>query len=501
MYRVMLVDDEDLEREGMAALVPWNEMGMELTDMAWNGIEALEKLKAGRPDIVITDIKMPVMDGLELIRRARELYPEMEFVILSGYGEFDYTSQAMEYGIRHYILKPCDEERLVETLRKVCQSLDERRAQESTDKEYRSTLQRALPHAKEQILSALISLRQLSPSDELLLRQFMKGKEGQCLLYGLRAEEELDQLDRFALGNILTELLGEEQILLSSGSPGESLFLLPASLEAGMVSLMRKVHREFARYRAVKLTSAVSEPGEIQDTYRMYAQLRELFAKGAREGHQEFLSRALWENPPEDALRLLDYRGLRNAVSFPEVLFELYTARAKMGLDGFSLEQMQESLADALLLVYEIADFGAQAVSSEPELWRRAAQSCRDRLPGARKQEEQDRRMEPVLFAVYENIRNPELSLQYLAREILFMNEDYLGRLFSRNMKEKYSAFLVETRMRMAQRLLDYDPEIRISDLAEQVGYAPDGQYFAKAFRKYTGMTPSDYRRGRLQTE
>ena len=116
MNKVLLVDDEDIEREAMAEIIPWKKLDMELVDMAWNGIEGLEKIRMHIPDIVITDIKMPVMDGIQLIRNTKELYPDILFVVLSGYGEYEYTSRAMELGIRHYILKPCDEEKIVEVL-------------------------------------------------------------------------------------------------------------------------------------------------------------------------------------------------------------------------------------------------------------------------------------------------------------------------------------------------------------------------------------------------
>lgn len=104
MYRLLIVDDEELEREGMAEFIPWKEYDIELVGTAWNGVEGLEKIKKLQPDIVITDIKMPVMDGIELIRKAKRLYPDIVFIVLSGYGEYEYTSQAMEEGVRHYIL-------------------------------------------------------------------------------------------------------------------------------------------------------------------------------------------------------------------------------------------------------------------------------------------------------------------------------------------------------------------------------------------------------------
>lgn len=99
LYKILIVDDEEIEREGMAGLIEWEQYGMILVGTAWNGIEGLEKIRTLSPDIVLTDIKMPGMDGIELIQNTREQMPWVEFVVLSGYGEYEYTSKAMEQGI------------------------------------------------------------------------------------------------------------------------------------------------------------------------------------------------------------------------------------------------------------------------------------------------------------------------------------------------------------------------------------------------------------------
>lgn len=114
MYKLLIVDDEAIERDGMANLIPWQAYGVELVGTAWNGMDGYEKIEALHPDIVLTDIKMPVMNGIELIRKTKYKFPDIEFLILSGYGEYEFTSQAMEEGVRHYILKPCDEAKIVE---------------------------------------------------------------------------------------------------------------------------------------------------------------------------------------------------------------------------------------------------------------------------------------------------------------------------------------------------------------------------------------------------
>ena len=112
MYKLLIVDDEKIEREGMAEFIDWNTYGIEIAGTAWNGQAGYEKVLETHPDIVMTDIKMPVMDGIGLIRKLKEEFPDIQVIVLSGYGEYEYTSQAMEMGVKYYILKPCDEERI-----------------------------------------------------------------------------------------------------------------------------------------------------------------------------------------------------------------------------------------------------------------------------------------------------------------------------------------------------------------------------------------------------
>ncbi len=107
----------------MADFIQWEKYGISLAGTAWNGVEGYEEIQNQMPDIVITDIKMPVMNGIELIRKTREDFPDIVFIVLSGYGEYEYTSRAMELGVRHYILKPCDEAKIVEVIGKVTEEL------------------------------------------------------------------------------------------------------------------------------------------------------------------------------------------------------------------------------------------------------------------------------------------------------------------------------------------------------------------------------------------
>ncbi len=119
MMRVLLVDDEAIIRESIAAMIPWEELGYQLIGTAENGIVAYDMIRDEYPDVILTDICMPVMTGLELIEKANKLDETIKYVVLSGYNEFDYAKQAMKFGVKHYLLKPTDKRQIIDALREV----------------------------------------------------------------------------------------------------------------------------------------------------------------------------------------------------------------------------------------------------------------------------------------------------------------------------------------------------------------------------------------------
>lgn len=128
MIRLLLADDERIIREGIERMIPCRELGIEITASCANALSALDSMTDALPDILLTDIKMPGMDGLALIERALTLKPDLQCVILSGYEEFDFARKAMGLGVKEYLLKPCDPQELREVLARLCQAVRERRA-------------------------------------------------------------------------------------------------------------------------------------------------------------------------------------------------------------------------------------------------------------------------------------------------------------------------------------------------------------------------------------
>ncbi|WP_127586354.1 response regulator [Paenibacillus koleovorans] len=131
MLKVMLVDDETKIVEGLTVMIDWNKYGFEICGRARNGLEALQIARQLEPDLIVTDIRMPQMDGLELIREWKSTHPQTQFIILSGFTEFQYAKQAMQLGVRHYVLKPIEETALEASLVEVARSIASLREEES----------------------------------------------------------------------------------------------------------------------------------------------------------------------------------------------------------------------------------------------------------------------------------------------------------------------------------------------------------------------------------
>ncbi|WP_062047595.1 response regulator [Bacillus sp. JCM 19034] len=157
MYKVLLVDDERMILEGISSIVDWHYQGAQLIGAVRNGIEALEFMEQEEPHIVITDITMPGLDGLQLVERGSELYPNVKWILLSGFNEFEYAQKAMSFGVKHYLLKPCNEEVISQAIREVVSELEEWEEQSHYLDKVKSKVDQLICDEKERLVSALVN--------------------------------------------------------------------------------------------------------------------------------------------------------------------------------------------------------------------------------------------------------------------------------------------------------------------------------------------------------
>lgn len=195
MHRVIIVEDSDWIRKGLEFTVPWQEYGFAVVGTASNGLEGLEAIRALEPDLVILDIKMPQMDGLAMMERLREGGGRSpEFIVISGYGDFEYTRKAILLGARDYILKPIADDDLAEALRRMA-----------------ATLSRG---DSERRLAALFEQQAFDPGFVAFFHRLMDEtvKRDDLAGYAMRRIEERFDTD-IALGDIADELRVSESTL------------------------------------------------------------------------------------------------------------------------------------------------------------------------------------------------------------------------------------------------------------------------------------------------
>lgn len=156
-YKVILADDEEEVLQSIQRKLEWGKYRFEVVETFLNGSDVMEFLETQEADLVITDIRMPFMDGIEVAKRISERYPQIKVIILSGYGDFNYAKEAMSYHVSDYILKPVNAKEMEEVLRRAREELDREREEKKSIHFLKSQYMKNLPIIRESLLNQLIS--------------------------------------------------------------------------------------------------------------------------------------------------------------------------------------------------------------------------------------------------------------------------------------------------------------------------------------------------------
>lgn len=443
--------------------------------------------------------KMPVMNGIELIQKLSETYRNIVVVVLSGYGEYEFTSQAMEYGIRHYILKPCDEDKIVAVMNDAKKEVDKRR-------EYHTLKRELLPHAKEELFRRLLTGSRLSDDEIMALKKDFPANGDSYRLLAMKNEVSgFEYIEQFILGNILGEILQMATMPLFTYVDDMVIFAIDVCTDNSLSKAVERTLQEFARMKSKAIASAASLEGDISVAHELYKQLLYLFTMVDNKTDAGLLCYPT-QNEAESNTYYFDFDRLKSSDRYDNILFEITLAMKKLQSIGLSNDEKQR-IFEAFIVTWssyvgseklKLLNIGGinSDESAITEVSRWIAETLNIYETGKEKE-----RMEKILDVIYSNFDNTELNIQYIAKNILFMNEDYFGRVFIRNMHLKFSAYLEQSRIEMAKRLLEYNPDMRIAMLTELIGYPADGQYFSKTFRKVCGMTPTEYRENLKKTD
>ncbi|CAI6086680.1 response regulator [Cohnella sp. JJ-181] len=508
MYKVLLVDDERLILDGISRIVDWASAGTALAGTARNGAEAFGRIAELEPDIVITDVKMPVMDGLQLVERAHEAYPRIRFIVLSGFGEFEYASRAMQYGVKHYLLKPTNEHKIAGALAELIAELDEEARRDAFVRQMKTEMDAVMPHVKEQFLKEFVTNKTFGIRDWDRYRQLFAldyDYRVRLILFQLQTPFEFEHL--FAIRNIAGEVL--EQPLLST-TIGDHVLLVVRDEDGGdLQQRLRRIREIFQRYYKLKATVALSEPDHITNARGLYRETLSCLNYGFYVEEGSLITRKDTLLPSRDDAFSYDEERLCMAVrsghleeaeaALAEFIGGLREAQLDIGVaKSYVLQQFvalirlcepgrmslyygQIPALVEITTLHAIEHFLEQA-AKEIAQWN-YEQNVGRHSAIVRK----------VIAIVEDQLGNPELSLGWVAQEMLYMNADYLGKLFKKETGEKFSGYVTQSRIKRAMADLAADPDLKIFELAERLGFGDNPQYFSQIFKKYAGCTPSEY--------
>ncbi len=498
MIRLIIVEDEQVIRSGIERHLVWQELGVDEVRSAANADEALEICASFRPDIILSDIRMPGMNGIELCTRFRELLPGSQIIFISGFSDKEYLMAAIRLGAISYVEKPIS---VPELSKAVAKAVACARRQVRQERDMVHYLLRSCEEGSEKMSEALklFAQGQQIQNDSrfciALMRvragfgdpQAMGGKcraaldgtaWGRGLHLAIDAADEATLILLFSsaqpfeqavpeISRTVLEIFGREgDCFLGWGTTVATLEELLGSYHEASLALQCLAYKDWGSF------ACSSDPrGECQEKPnqteldRFYRELLDSESDHARQRLEGFYHWLI------ESHMVLNF-NVRN-------LYYQYDARISQAQRGLPMQSRgpNPGFVDSALTIREMHEYVSE----------RAAICCRDE----RQNQKNSNAVQSVLDHMDRHFSDRNISIQQLA-DLVYLSPTYLSGIFKKQVGRTIGQYLTELRMEKARIYLE-DPQYRLYQIAEMVGYE-DANYFGKIFKKQTGMLPSEYR-------
>ncbi|TXK84415.1 response regulator transcription factor [Paenibacillus sp. N3.4] len=503
MFRVFLVDDEPFIIEGLYDIIDWAEVGLEIVGHAGNGQKALDALKETSVDLLVTDISMPIMTGLELIRHARMVHPDLKVIVLSGFDEFTYLKEGMQLGIENYLLKPINIQELKATLYNTVEKLNtlsETQLVQAYSKQILkdNTLHRWLTHQiapvefneRASLLGINLDFAYIAVS---ILR--MSSENTEVL------DRLTDHVEAYSWMTSFFDMDGDIVLLASMDDPEQG--------RQELTSLLQKLQTDL-HHQPLRISIGSVEPLHEQAA-QSYASAKKI---------QEYF----WIYPE---LQVIDYHELSMNTDNQKVDFSIidWPAYAKLiiakdqenlrehiqsdfkriqGLPGITPHDFQ-NIALEMVIHFKL-EIKAIRHTEELDAYHHAFRQIRSAVTLEELEAAILEIADTTIGFLISDVRSPivqqvlkyiqqsyaeELSLKMLGAHY-HIHPVYLGQLFHKEMNETFTEYINRYRIEKAKELLK-TTHSKVHVIAKEVGYWELG-YFYKQFKKYVGISPTDYR-------
>lgn len=523
MFRVLFVDDEVIIREGFSSRIPWQECGYDFKGAFEDGGQVLDYLKNNSVDLIISDICMPRVDGLELSRIISEKYPQIKILLLTGYDDFEYAREAIKYdSILELILKPVTSAEFTEILQKTADSLEAVHKDIKDRALLEEKLKKSFPLLKKRFLYRMaggsMSIEEWNQRKDFIQVNDM-GKSYQILIVSVSpGEDEITRLEKEEIvqslineGDELFQNRDEQIVLFLQGENNEILSKSTTDLAENLLEKLEKTAN--GNPLLIGIGKAVSSIGNLQISYDGAKNSTTYLQLTGSTGIQH-ISSLRNKNQPDPEWR----RVMEN--SFIEILHSEKTDRAEEIIDEYysGLKSFYITVKDASFytnrLFFILLEFIEDTDLLPQEEREKMFINLKDRSDWEsvddasiwlkelikeisiiiRKKRENTSivRLTKAKQLIEENYSNFDFSLHELCRE-LYISPSHFSAVFKEGTGKTFVEYLTDVRVEKSKLLLK-TTELKTYEIAEKVGYR-DPRYFSMIFKKGTAMTTSDFRR------
>lgn len=543
MLKIFLAEDEVIVRETIKRMIPWENLGFELVGEAADGEMALPLLLRQKPDLLITDIKMPFMDGLTLAKVAKKEIPGLKVVILSGYDDFNYAKQAINIGVEDYLLKPITKNALIERLTEIRSRYEHEKTQKECYEKFHREMQAYEKNSSRDFFEALVSgsmdMMEIYRRSEKLGLDIV-AEAYNVLIFTMNCEEDfsgqregyseweaesLELLEEFFSENTSAmlfrcnifsygvlikgqkETIGENtrscvseiqrildrkeqkrQWFVAAGEPVERLSQIQKSYySASRAFSQRYLYDENILYYDEMASMEKKNVTEDDSTYLQKVDvnalnpviLQKFLSNGLLEETENFVKDYFYAIGQEPLESLV----FRNYVTL-NVRFSVMSFLKEIGCDTRTLEQedTEDVLSESSKSLENAIAYAKKIISQ--------AIALRDQNSGNKNRSI----LKTAVDFIDSHYMEEDMSLNKAANAAN-VSANHFSALFSQNMGQTFIEYLTNLRMNKAKEYLRCT-SMRSSEIAGEIGYK-DAHYFSYLFKKTQGMTPSDYRKAR----
>ncbi len=530
LYKVLIIDDEPIIRKGLINIINWSQLDCEICGEASDGLSGEELIKSLKPDIILTDIRMPKADGFSMIRQVKEIIPKSKVIILTGYRDFNYAQEAVKLGAFDFILKPTKIEELTDVIKRTVGALECEKKRGEELNQYKTLYEKNIPLLKEKLLYNLIYGIYMNDADietqmerlNLSIDQFIMGiidnessgeKDGYTL-----------QLYQFGIVSTLEEVLADEFAFISTALNNRWLLFVANPLTQEGLKL-DKLHEKLTYIQEMiencfnfTVSIAISTQGQGYkdlplkfrecksalehrfylggNTIIFYSDLNTFFKVKDHtllEQHQKQLLDHIKAGDRETVEQTVE--SIRSYIRELKADDKAYIKSFYLGTLS-SINSIRSSLSNE-----NSEEKGLSLTSLYPMI-----ESC-DNIMDLNDILKEAARKAAENVNVYNN-KNMKLlvknAAEYLEKhysepvtlndvaETLYVSTYYLSRMFKKELNKNFVDYLNEIRINRAKELLK-DVRYKTYEIADAIGIS-DAHYFSRLFKKYVGLTPTEYK-------